>query len=100
MIHSRARSSWSKAMSNDDLIFEPHDAFPNAPGLSKELGLHKANRLPPEYNAQGHRWYSICSAHQKPEEGCPRCLVGNYGSIVPRLGVIQRLLLREQGETR
>ena len=58
----------------------PHDAFPNAPGLSAELGLtqRKDGQVPPEYNEQGWKWYSICSKHQHPREGCDICSVGGY----------------------
>jgi hypothetical protein len=57
---------------------EPVDAFPNAPGLSAHLGLHRATTLPPLHK-DGLRWFSVCSAHQTPTEGCERCLVGTYG---------------------
>lgn len=57
-----------------------YDAFPNAPGLSADLGLQrrKDGDVPPLYDERGWRWHSICSAHRGPHEGCPRCAVGSY----------------------
>ena len=60
------------------MTLEPYDAFPNAPGLSDELGLVRADTLPPFFNEEGEAWYSICSRHQRGAEDCPLCRVGSY----------------------
>jgi len=59
---------------------EPYDAFPNAPGLSKELGLTRRadGKAPPQFNEKGWRWCSICNAHSVPREDCDTCAVGSY----------------------
>lgn len=31
-------------------------------------------------------WFSICSAHQSPVVGCPRCNVGHWGYDVKHVG--------------
>ena len=56
----------------------PVDAFPNAPGLSRELGL-----IPYAGPRPGVEWYSICSGHSPKSQidpNCPRCMVGTYGA--------------------
>jgi hypothetical protein len=59
------------------------DAFPNAPGLSKKLGLSQHDTLPPPFTGWGpwkRTWLSICSchhpSHQDPE--CDLCRTGSY----------------------
>lgn len=57
------------------------DAFPNAPGLSKALGLTRADKTPPAFKGEGADrmwWASICSAHREPADGCRLCRVGCY----------------------
>ena len=66
----------------NDQPYPPTDAFPRAPGLSEELGLTRAESLPPPLDAQGRQWLSICSRHQFPGvEGCRLCLVGSYEKV-------------------
>jgi hypothetical protein len=65
-------------MSNETI--EPFDAFPNAPGLSHDLGLTRRTdgKVPPQYNEKGWRWYSICSLHRESSPDCNLCSVGSY----------------------
>lgn len=63
--------------------YEEVDAFPNAPGLSKTLGLTQADDVPKRFRGWGpwrEQWFSVCSAHQIPSD-CPRCRVGSYRNI-------------------
>jgi hypothetical protein len=64
--------------------YEPVDAFPNAPGLSKKLGLTQADRLPKPVRGWGpwkSRWCSICSKHRDGDEHCNLCRTGSYRNV-------------------
>ena len=65
---------------------EAYDAFPNAHGLSEELGLTRREdgTVPPRYDGQGRQWMSICSMHYEPKEGCSLCAVGSYEIVRKR----------------
>lgn len=64
--------------------FNEYDAFPNAPGLSKALGLTKSDEVPIEiigYGPWKKRWYSICSQHRHIAKNCDICLCGSYKNV-------------------
>ena len=69
-------------MSNDiKQPYPPTDAFPNCKGLSAELGLTRADKLPQrviEIDGVEHQWYSICSRHRDGDIDCNICRVGRY----------------------
>lgn len=63
---------------------EKHDAFPNCPGLSENLGLQKASELPPLIIGWGpwkKRWYSICSFGRGHKPDCQTCRCGSYRNV-------------------
>lgn len=62
------------------------NAFPNAPGLSKSLGLTQANEVPKQVIGWGpwkYRWHSICSKHHSSQRNidCKMCLCGSYSNV-------------------
>jgi hypothetical protein len=65
-------------------MYPEYDAFPNAPGLSKKMGLTQATDVPKMVIGWGpwkKEWYSICSAHHDVKPNCPRCMVGGYRNV-------------------
>jgi hypothetical protein len=54
--------------------------FPNCPDLSKRF-VKTENGLPPKTIGWGpfkSDWYSICSIHGHPKDGCNMCMTGSY----------------------
>lgn len=61
-----------------------YNAFPNCPGLVEDLGLRESPQTPASLIKIGddeYRWYSICSAHRFPTDGCNICRVGSYHKV-------------------
>lgn len=65
----------------------PIDAFPNAPGLSKQMGLVKQKGLLRQKKGIWpfrYHFYSICSRHRNPSPECDLCAIGSWKNTLTR----------------